>query len=147
MWGWSMIKFLMSLVLGLMAMTSVIASNVNASDSAKGKVSDVKDAGTLKSLVPMGGLSLEEERKKVSEGKSNDLYLLAGKYLEGNGVEQSDKKAFLLFEQAANQGNVSSMIILGVLYYEHQDPKDLVRYNIGEISDIEAAQRSFFWFK
>ena len=134
--------YLLALMMGVNAWATEKAMSAGINDNMQQILSiDVSES-------ELGDLSVEELKKLVSEGNSEAQFRLAWRYARGNGVEKSDKKAFLLWEKAANQGDLRSMFRLGELYYKHQNPEEPnVRYNIDEISDKEAAQRSFFWYE
>jgi len=64
--------------------------------------------------------SIELLRPWVEKGKAWAQSILAQKYRDGVGVDQSYQQAKELFELAANQGNASAQYALGVMYQEGQ---------------------------
>ena len=55
-------------------------------------------------------------RKWVKKGKVWAMDLLAGRYISGTGVKQSDKKAIELYEMAAKRGDAGAQYNLGLFY-------------------------------
>ncbi len=57
---------------------------------------------------------------------ASEMYRTGIKYIKGDGVQSSERKAIELFEQAANLGNASAQYNLGVLQYKgSQKVRDL----------------------
>jgi len=111
-------KFLLSLVLGLVVMTSVIASNVNASDSAKVNSSAVKVDEKLTGVKPSA--EFKKLIQKAGKGDAKAQYNLGVMYDQGQGVEQDHKKAFGWYKKAAEQGVAKAQYNLGVMYDQGQ---------------------------
>tara|TARA_B100000780_G_scaffold59747_1_gene38264 strand:+ start:140 stop:592 length:453 start_codon:yes stop_codon:yes gene_type:complete len=61
---------------------------------------------------------IERLRKWVKKGKAWAIALLADKYLNGEGVKQSDKKAIELYEMAAKRGQAAAQYNLGFFYQQ-----------------------------
>jgi len=91
----------------------------------------------------LGGLFFEEENYKeglrffeesAKQGNYDAMFDLGVLYLEGEVVEQSDRKAFDYFKVAAEKGDPGSQFYIGVFYQEGR---------IVEQSDDDAK----FWFE
>ena len=61
---------------------------------------------------------IERLRNWVKKGKAWAMVMLAGRYIDGVGVKQSDKKAIELFEMAAKRGDATAQFCLGLYYDE-----------------------------
>jgi TPR repeat protein len=59
---------------------------------------------------------IERLRGWVKKGKAWAMEMLAGRYRDGIGVKQSDKKAIELYEMAAKRGNATAQHNLGGFY-------------------------------
>jgi len=59
---------------------------------------------------------IERLRNWTKKGKVWAMDLLAGRYRDGVGVKQSDKKANELYEMAAKRGNAGAQFNLGQIY-------------------------------
>lgn len=54
----------------------------------------------------------------AEKGDAAAQYFIGTLYVEGNGVEQNDAKAFMWFQRAANQGHAAAQYNLGASYAE-----------------------------
>jgi len=85
-------------------------------------------------LVKLGSkVDIERLRKWTKKGKAWAMEMLAGRYIQGVGVKQSDKKATELFIMAAKRGQASAQINLGQFYERGvhgltQSPKRAIEY-------------------
>ena len=80
-----------------------------------------------------------------TKGKRWAMCLLGDRYKQGLGVPQDDKRAFKLYTMAAEQGDVTAMLNLGILLVSGAGTgKDLVKAKelfvkaatFGEIRDL-----------
>ncbi|WP_227610565.1 tetratricopeptide repeat protein [Acinetobacter vivianii] len=92
---------------------------------------------TLDSQASKSGFSSQKELEKAAQkGDSKALFILASSYATNSDSFDDQKKAFHLFEQAANLGNDEAMLQLGLLY---QDGSSYVK----EIDN----QKALLWYK
>jgi len=100
-------------------------------------MTDEQKSRCIMCRAKMVDLGSKEDIKRlrgwVKKGKAWALEGLAGSYVHGKGVKQSDKKAIELYEMAAKRGNATAQYNLGQ-YYRHgmcgltQSPKRALEY-------------------
>ena len=87
-----------------------------------------------KDVVEGSKEEIERFRKWVKKGKAWAMSLLAGRYRDGLGVKQSNKKAIELYEMAAKRGNATAQYNLGRCY------------DVGDLGLTKSGQRAIEYY-